>query len=123
MDKERTFTWKIRLATLSIFLLGFVAGALALNAYQVFNPANAPSKKERFEKIFDQLNLSDSQKAETQKIMSDTREEFKNLPPSPEVETIRNRADEKIKQVFTPEQWQNFQKLRDNFKEAEKNKK
>ena len=55
--------------------------------------------------------------------MGETREEFKNLPPSPEVEQIRNRADEKIKKIFTPEQWENFQKLRDEFREAEKNKK
>ncbi len=124
MDKENTFTWKIRLATLSIFLLGFVAGALALNAYHVwFSPAASPTKQQRFEKIFDQVQLSDLQKSDVQKIMSETREEYKNLPTSPEVEAIRNRADEKIKKIFTPEQWQNFQKLREDFRETEKNKK
>ena len=124
MDKENSFNWKVRFATLSIFLLGFIAGALALNAYHVwFSPATTTTKQQRFEKIFDQLNLNDGQKADVQKIMGETREEFKNLPPNPEVETIRNRADEKIKKVFTPEQWQNFQKLRDDFREVEKSKK
>ena len=123
MEREDKINWKIRAATLSVFLLGFIAGALALNAYHVwFSPASSMSKHERFEKVFDQLNLSEPQKADVQKILSDTREEFKNMPPNPEVEIIRNRADEKFKKIFTPEQWQNFYKLREDFREAEKNK-
>jgi Spy/CpxP family protein refolding chaperone len=120
MDKENKFNWKVRIATLSIFLLGFVAGALALNAYHVwFNPAASNTRQQRFERVLDQVQLSDQQKAEVQKIMSDAREEFKNLPPNPQVDDIRNRADEKLKKVFTPEQWDKFQQIRND----EKNKK
>lgn len=123
MDRENSFNWKVRMATLGIFLLGCIAGALALNAYQIwFGGASNTTKQQRFEKVLDQVELSDTQRAEFQKIMSETREEFKNLPPNPEVEKVKLRADEKVKKVLTPEQWEKFQRLRDDFREAEKNK-
>lgn len=123
MDRENRFNWKIRVATLSIFLLGFVAGALALNAYHVwFNAASSTTKQQRFERMLDQVQLSDSQKAEVQKIMNETKEEYKNRPPNPQVDAIRTRADEKLKKVFNSEQWENFQRLRNEFREAEKSK-
>lgn len=123
MDRENKFNWKVRMATLGIFLLGAVAGALALNAYQIwFGGASNTTRQQRFEKVIDQVQLSDSQKAEFQKIMSETREEFKNMPTNPEVDKIKLRADEKVKKVLTPEQWEKFQRLRDEFREAEKNK-
>ncbi len=117
MDKENRFNWKVRIATLSIFLLGFVAGALALNAYHVwFNTASSNTRQQRFEKMLDPVQLSDQQKAEVQKIMSETREEFKNLPPNPQVQEIRDRADEKLKKVFSSEQWEKFQQIRNDEK-------
>lgn len=123
MDRENKFNWKVRMATLGIFLLGAVAGALALNAYQIwFGGASNTTRQQRFEKVINQVELSDSQKAEFQKIMSETREEFKNMPPNPEVDKIKLRADEKVKKVLTPEQWEKFQRLRDDFRESEKNK-
>lgn len=111
------------MATLGIFLLGAIAGALALNAYQIwFGGASNTTRQQRFEKVLNQVELSDSQKVEFQKIMSETREEFKNMPTNPEVDKIKLRADEKVKKVLTPEQWEKFQKLRDEFRESEKNK-
>ena len=113
MDKENSFNWKIRIATLSIFLLGFVAGALALNAYHVwFSAASSNTRQHRFEKMLEPVQLSDQQKTDVQKIMGETREEFKNLPPNPQMQEIRNRADEKLKKVFTTEQWDRFQQIR-----------
>jgi Spy/CpxP family protein refolding chaperone len=123
MDRENTFNWKVRVVTLGIFLLGAIAGALGLNAYQIwFGGASNTTRHQRFEKVVNQVELSDSQRAEFQKIMSETREELKSLPPNPTVEEIKQRADEKVKQVLTPEQWEKFQRLRNEFREAEKNK-
>lgn len=123
MDRENTFNWKVRGATLGIFLLGCIAGALALNAYQIwFGGASNTTRHQRFEKVLNQVELSETQRADFQKIMSETREEYKNRPPNPEVEAIRQRADEKIKKVLNAEQWEKFQRLRNDFREAEKNK-
>lgn len=122
MDRENTFNWKVRGATLGIFLLGCIAGALALNAYQLwFGGASNTTKQQRFERVLNQVELSDTQRAEFQRIMSETREEYKNRPPNPEFEAIRNRTDEKIKKVLTGEQWEKFQRLRNEFRETEKN--
>lgn len=122
MDKESKFNWKIRMATLSIFLLGFVAGALALNAYHVWFNSSSNTRQQRFERVLDQVQLSDAQKSDVQKIMSETKEEFKNLPPSPQVQEIRNRADEKLKKVFTPAQWEKFQQIKEEQKKNDKAK-
>ncbi len=120
MERESKFNWKIRIATLSIFLLGFVAGVLALNAYNVWsNAALSNTRQPRYERMLDQVKLSDEQKAGVQKVMSETRDEFKNLPPNPQVGEIRNRADEKLKKIFTSRQWEEFQALRTTFYEKE----
>src|SRR5438128_2476618 len=100
MNRDSKFNWQVRVAALSIFLLGLVAGALALNAYQVWFKASTSStttKQQRFERIFDQVQLSDEQKIEVQRVMNETREEFQNLKKDqdPLVQAIRARADEK----------------------------
>lgn len=122
MDKENKFNWKIRMATLSIFLLGFVAGALALNAYHVWFNASSNNKQQRLERVLDQVKLSDVQKSEVQKIMNEAREEYKNRQPNREVIEIRNRTDEKLKKVFSAEQWNKFQQLKEEQKKLDKTK-
>lgn len=124
MNSSNKFNWQVRIAALSVFLLGFVAGALALNAYHVwFAASSSQTKQQRYEQIFDQLSMSDVQKTEVQKIVGETREEIQALrkESEPRVKEIRGRADERFQKVFTPEQWQKFQNLRDALRESEKN--
>ncbi|HEX9960001.1 MAG TPA: hypothetical protein VGB00_03660 [Pyrinomonadaceae bacterium] len=123
MNSSNKFNWQVRVAALSVFLLGFIAGALALNAYHVWFAASSPTKQQRYEQIFDQLSLSDGQKMEIQKIVGETREEIQALrkESEPRVKEIRGRADERFQKVFTPDQWQKFQNLRDSLRENEKN--
>lgn len=125
MDNNK-FNWQVRTAALSIFFLGLIAGALALNAYQVwFGTASSVTvtKQQRFERIFDQLSLSDSQNTEVQKIMGETRDEIQNLKKEnePKFAEIRGRSEERFHKIMTPEQWNKFLRLRDEFREAEKN--
>lgn len=122
MNSNNKFNWQVRVAVLSVFLLGFVAGGLALNAYHVWYSATSQTKEQRFGQILDQLSLSDEQKTEVQKIVGETREEIKALrkESEPRVREIRGRADERFQKIFTPEQWQKFQNLRDTLRENEK---
>ena len=125
MEKEKNGTWQIRLATLGIFLLGFLAGALALNAYHVWTkPAARVSRQERFERIFNQLELSEAQRADVNKIIGETRGEVQRMreESEPRFQEIRNRADERLQQVMTPEQWQKFQQLKEEMDAKRKNK-
>ena len=125
MNTEIKSKWQIRLATLSIFLLGFVAGAIALNAYHLwFGGAKQPSRHERFEEALNKLGLNESQKTEVQKILGETREKIQKLrqESEPEIQEIRNQTDERLKQVMTPEQWQGFQQGREKHRQSDKPK-
>lgn len=109
-----------------IFMLGFLAGALALNAYHVWkSSASQESKKERFERIYTQLGLSEQQKSEMQRIFGETREQLQKLrdESEPRVQEIRAQADTRIQQVLTPEQWQKFQQLKEENRTPDKHDK
>lgn len=123
MNIESKSKWQIRMATLSIFLLGFVAGAIALNAYRLwFGGANQPSRHERFEQTFNKLGLNEPQKAEVQKTFGETREKIQKLrqESEPQMQEIRNQTDEKLQRIMTPEQWQGFQQEREKNRQSER---
>lgn len=125
MNSENRSRWQIRVATLSVFLLGFVAGALALNAYHIWASASQKmNKQQRYEQIFNQLNLTDAQRTDVQKITAETREELQKLreESEPRVQDIRNRSGERLQKVLTPEQWQKFQQLRSSMHDKHKKK-
>ncbi|RMG05369.1 MAG: hypothetical protein D6735_05485 [Acidobacteria bacterium] len=116
METKDRLTWKIRLAAFSVFLLGFVAGGLAFNIYNTWLAREKRiTKDEKYERIFDQLNLSEDQKIEVRRIIAETREEVQALrkDTEPRMREIRMRASEKFQRVLTPEQWEKFQRLRE----------
>jgi Spy/CpxP family protein refolding chaperone len=123
MNIESKSKWQIRFATLTIFILGFVAGAFALNAYFLwFGAAKAPTKQERYEDAFNKLGLNETQKIEIQKIFGETRENIQKMrqESEPRLQEIRSANDEKLQKVLTTEQWQKFQQERDQIREGEK---
>ena len=123
MNIESKSKWQIRFATLGIFVLGFVAGAFALNAYFLwFGAAKQPTKQEKYEEAFKSLNLNDGQKTEIQKIFGETREKIQNVrqETDPRIQEIRTQNDERLQKILTPEQWQKFQQEREKIRESEK---
>lgn len=123
MNIESRSKWQIRLATLSIFLLGFVAGAFALNAYHLwFGAGKQPTRRERFEEVFSQIGATDAQKAEIQKTVGETREKIQRLrqESEPRLQEIRRENDEKMQKVLTPEQWREFQIEREKIFQSDK---
>ena len=118
MDDKKN-RWQVRAAALFIFLLGFAAGALALNAYRAWSRGNAPAnRQDRFEQMSERLKLNDDQKSQVQKILGDTRERLQALrkESEPRVTDIRRQADEQLQKVLTPEQWQQFQQMREEMR-------
>ena len=105
--------WQIRVAAVIIFVLGFTAGILALNVYRGVLRRGEP--RDRFENLSNRLNLTADQKTKVQEIFSDTREQLRAVrqETEPRMEEIRRQADGRLQTVLTPEQWQQFQKLRD----------
>jgi len=117
MNTENRNKWQIRAATLSIFLLGALAGAFALNAYSLWfgGPPQQLSRPERLQKLARQLELNETQTNEVQQIFSDTREKIQTLR-----QQSREEMDGKLQKVLTPEQWQKLVQIRNAKKEEEK---
>jgi len=112
--------WHVRLAAFVIFALGFAAGALALSAYRGWTRAE---RRERaggrgFERILERLDLTDEQRAQVRQILGDARAELDAMrrESEPRFAEVRRRSDERLRQVLTPEQWQQFQKLKEEMR-------
>ena len=123
IDLESKNKWQIRLVTLSIFTLGFVAGGFALNAYNLWvGAAKQPTRQERYQEAFNQLNLDGTQKIEIQKIIAEIRENVQQLrqESEPRMQEIRSRNDARLQGVLTAEQWAKFQTLRESIREGDK---
>lgn len=103
--------WQVRVAAAIIFVLGFTAGILALNIYRGLS---RPDGRDRFDQLSERLNLNSDQKTKVQQILGDTRDQLRALrrESEPRVDEIRRQADERLKQVLSEEQWQQFQTIR-----------
>ena len=116
MDKVAKNRWQVRLAAMIIFVLGFFAGILALNVYRGF--ANNRSPRDRMDQMAERLKLTDDQKTKVHVILSDTREQLRAVrrESEPKVNEIRQQADARLQEVLTFEQWQQFQKERQEMR-------
>jgi len=105
--------WQVRVAAVVIFVLGFVAGLLALQVYRGW-AQRRPSPENRIEQLATRLQLNDDQKTKVQQIFSDTRQQLQNLrkESEPRVNEIRQQADQRLQQVLNADQWRQFQQMR-----------
>jgi periplasmic protein CpxP/Spy len=111
--------WQVRLAALAVFLLGFVAGALALNAYRGWSRATRAERGGgRFERTIERLQLNDEQKTQVRQILADAREQMRaaQRESEPRFAEIRRQSDERMRRVLTPEQWERFQQMKEEMR-------
>ncbi|MDT5294081.1 MAG: motif family protein [Acidobacteriota bacterium] len=116
MDRGNKYSWLVRAAAVVVFVLGFLAGALALSAYTSWRRPDARvSGQDHFERMSEHLQLSPEQKTQARRIFDDTRAQLQALrkESEPRFAEIRRQADERLQQVLTPEQWQQFQQMHD----------
>jgi len=119
MDITNRNKWQVRLAAIVIFLLGFAAGALTLNAYKRWSRSVVEaSRQDRFERMLDTLQLNSDQKSQVHQILDDTRGQLQALrkESEPRVNEIRQQTDERLQKVLTPDQWKQFQQERDKLR-------
>src|SRR5258706_795300 len=117
MEKIRNSKWHVRLAAILIFVLGFSAGALGLNVYQRWRSGSKVVRRE-FEQMLDRLQLNSDQKTQVQQIFSDARSQLQTVrkEADPRVTAVRQQTDEKLQKVLTPEQWTQFQQMRNEIR-------
>ena len=123
MDITKKSKWQVRVAAIVIFLLGFAAGALTLNAYKRWNRSGAEASRQgQFERMIDALQLNADQKTQVHQILADTREQLRALrkESEPRVSEIRRQTDERLQKVLTPDQWKQFQQERDKMRGRER---
>lgn len=116
MNNATKNRWQVRIAATIIFVLGFAAGILALNVYRSFARDRHP--RDRFEQISEKLQLTDDQKTKVHEIFTDTREQLRAVrrESEPKVNEIRRQADGRLQTVLSPEQWEKFQSIREEFR-------
>jgi len=105
--------WQVRVAAVIIFVLGFTAGILALNVYRGWVPRIGG--RDRMDELSERLQLTADQKTKVQEIFNDTREQLRAVrqETEPRMDEIRRQADGRLQTVLTPEQWDRFQRLRE----------
>jgi Spy/CpxP family protein refolding chaperone len=119
MDITNKSKWQVRGAVVVIFLLGFAAGALALNGYKRWGRGGAEaSRQNRFEQMLDSLQLNADQKTQVHQILGDARQQLQALrkESEPRFEEIRRQTDERLQKVLTPDQWKQFQQEREKMR-------
>ena len=69
----------------------------------------------RIDELSERLQLTAEQKTKVQEIFSDTREQLRAVRQEmePRMAEIRRQADGRLQTVLTPEQWEKFQRMRD----------
>ena len=119
MDKASKSKWQLRAAATVIFLLGFTAGALAFNAYRAWSRHRVEqTQRGGFDEMLDRLQLTPDQKTQVHQIVDETREHLRTLrkESEPRFNEIRQRTDERLQKVLTPDQWKQFQQQREEMR-------
>ncbi len=114
-DRPERNKWQVRIAVLIIFALGFTAGALSWNIYLEWRPASpVEARRNRYEQLLDSLKLSPDQRVAVEKILSEARARLIELrkQSEPSMREVRQQTDERLQMVLTPEQWEQFQRMR-----------
>ena len=107
---------KVWLVVVGVFLLGAVTGASLDSLYRLRARGDGrqergrPDKKDRFEEMKRDLNLTDQQATEIHAIIEQSREEYRALRNEiePRNLAVRGRARARIRELLNPEQQQRF---------------
>ena len=113
MDSSTKSKWQVRLAVLILFVVGFIAGALAMNLYGGRQFAPRGGGRGGFERMLDKLNLTEDQRTQVGEIFDDARKQLSELrrESEPRFRTVRKNTDDRLKAVLSAEQFEEFKKM------------
>ncbi|HYP29642.1 MAG TPA: periplasmic heavy metal sensor [Blastocatellia bacterium] len=126
MDSKFRNRWQIRLAVVIIFAIGFLAGGLAMNIYhntQAGPPRGGAGMRPGFDSVISRLDLTEEQESQVRSIFDDARSQLREIrkESEPRFLEVRKQTDERLKGVLTPEQWEQFQQMKSEFREKRPN--
>jgi Spy/CpxP family protein refolding chaperone len=119
MESGNNNKWRVRIAVLVIFALGFVAGALSWNIYRSWRWSRPfEGRRDRYEQMLDRLQLTKEQRTQVENILTDARTKIMELrkQSEPGMREVRQQTDQRLQSILTPEQWEQFKKMRDEMR-------
>jgi len=114
MENNGKTQWRIRAAVVGVFLLGCLAGALAMNVYRgQFSRYSREPRGERFEQMLDRLNLTANQRTQMEEVIKESRFQIMEIrrQSEPRYKEIRKQTDEKLQTILSAQQWQQWQQM------------
>lgn len=138
--ESKTSQSKARVIVVTVFVIGFAAGALALNLYQQLTRSSnnrGPHNGAEFlvNKMKDKVGLTQGQQEQVRKILDETNDKYKDLRITvieprirdlePQFNAVRQESRDRIRALLTPEQLPKYEQMileRDQMREQEKEK-
>jgi Spy/CpxP family protein refolding chaperone len=113
-----------------VFASGIALGAISDRLYATMASRSSPSRSETYKQNFisraqARLHLTDQQVAQLSAIMDQTRSQFRELQEkmAPELLAIQQQENAKIRDILSPEQNAEFDKVIQEQKEKQRAKK
>lgn len=144
MESSTNSRSKARIIVVSVFVIGFAAGALSLNLYQQMTSSpnrGGPRGSAEFliRRMTDEIGLKSDQQEQIKKILDETGEKYreirKEMDPAiknfePRFNAVRQDSRDRIRALLTPEQLPKYEemvakhdKMREQERERERSKK
>ena len=136
MESKTNSQTKARLIVVSVFVIGFAAGALALNLYQQLTSSSKKDQPRGTEalvgRMTDRVGLSSEQQEQVKKILDEATDKYKDIrkdmdpavkPFEPRFNAVRQESRDRIRALLTPEQLPKYEQMvldHDKMREQEK---
>ena len=129
---------KARLIVVSVFVIGFAAGALSLNLYQQLTGSDNNKNPQRggpevlIKRMNEKVGLAPDQQEQIKKILDETGEKYREIrkemdpaiePFQPRFNAVRQESRDRIRALLNPEQLPKYEKMieeHDKMREQER---
>ena len=137
MESKTNSQTKARLIVVSVFVIGFAAGALALNLYQQLSRSsdrNTPRNGAELllKRMNEKVGLASDQQEQIKQILDETADKYKDIrkemdpvvkPFEPRFNSVRQESRDRIRALLTAEQLPKYEQMvteHDKMREQEK---
>lgn len=137
MESSTNSQSKARLIVVSVFVIGFAAGALSLNLYQRLTSSSdkgGPRGGAEFliKRMNEEVGLATDQQEQIKKILDETGDKYREIrkevdpvlkPFEPRFNAVRQESRDRIRALLTPEQLPKYEEMvtkHDKMREQER---